>query len=75
MLIMAAAAAPEIRALRRYAIGRSIEHFESACTDQTGFLLRDFRADALTRQDVRRQNDAALRAGPSKARQAVAAID
>ena len=72
---MTAAAAPEIRAARRHAIRRRLEHFERPRADQTRLLLRNFDADALARQDVRRQNDAVLRAGPGEASEAIAAID
>lgn len=72
---MAAAAAPEVRALRRYTIRRGIEHFECAGAYEAGLLLHDFGAHALARQDVGHQNDTALRTGPGNACQAFTAVD
>ena len=72
---MTAAAAPEIRAAGRDAVRRGIEHFERPRANQARLLLRNFGADALAGQNVRRQNDAALLASPRKASEAIATVD
>jgi len=70
VLILAAAAALEIRASGRDSGRRRLQHFDQAATPQIVLRAVGFGANRFARQYVRYQDDFALQAG-----QPLAAVD
>ena len=57
---MTAATTSEVWAGRRHALRRRLQHFQGARPHQSRFFALRLRANALARQDERRQDDTAI---------------
>ena len=60
VLVTASAASTEVRAFRKLAMGRRLEHFDQFAFGELLFLAHDFRRDALAIDRERNEDSLAV---------------